>query len=64
MNGSGVRRPRERAPASSSRPAQVFAERDRLAEAGVLSVYFVDDDFIGNQRAVLETGCALPARRR
>ena len=59
------------------RPAQVLAELDRLAEAGVLSVYFVDDNFIGNQKAVLEllphlvewqtpaaTRCALPARRR
>jgi radical SAM superfamily enzyme YgiQ (UPF0313 family) len=36
------------------RPAQVLAELDRLAEAGVLSVYFVDDNFIGNQKAVLE----------
>ncbi len=34
------------------RPAQV--ELDLLAEASVLSVYFVDDNFIGNQKAELE----------
>jgi len=36
------------------RPVQVLAELDRLAEASVLSVYFVDDNFIGNQKAELE----------
>jgi radical SAM superfamily enzyme YgiQ (UPF0313 family) len=36
------------------RPAQVLAELGHLAAAGVLAVYFVDDNFIGNQKAVLE----------
>jgi radical SAM superfamily enzyme YgiQ (UPF0313 family) len=35
-------------------PAQVLAELDRIAAAGATSVYFVDDNFIGNQRAALE----------
>ena len=35
-------------------PAQVLRELDLLAAAGAKSVYFVDDNFIGNQRAALE----------
>jgi radical SAM superfamily enzyme YgiQ (UPF0313 family) len=35
-------------------PAQVLAELDRIAAAGATSVYFVDDNFIGNQKAALE----------
>jgi radical SAM superfamily enzyme YgiQ (UPF0313 family) len=35
-------------------PAQVLAELDRIAAGGATSVYFVDDNFIGNQRAALE----------
>jgi radical SAM superfamily enzyme YgiQ (UPF0313 family) len=35
-------------------PAQVLAELDRLREGGAQSVYFVDDNFIGNQKATLE----------
>jgi radical SAM superfamily enzyme YgiQ (UPF0313 family) len=35
-------------------PAQVLAELDLIAGAGATSVYFVDDNFIGNQRAALE----------
>ena len=35
-------------------PEQVLAELDRIAAGGASSVYFVDDNFIGNQRAVLE----------
>jgi radical SAM superfamily enzyme YgiQ (UPF0313 family) len=34
--------------------AQVLAELDRIAATGATSVYFVDDNFIGNQKAVLE----------
>jgi hopanoid C-2 methylase len=34
--------------------AQVLDELDRIAEAGATSVYFVDDNFIGNQRAAHE----------
>jgi radical SAM superfamily enzyme YgiQ (UPF0313 family) len=34
--------------------AQVLGELDRIAAAGATSVYFVDDNFIGNQKAVLE----------
>jgi hopanoid C-2 methylase len=34
--------------------AQVLAELDVIAAAGVTSVYFVDDNFIGNQKAALE----------
>jgi hopanoid C-2 methylase len=33
---------------------QVLAELDRIVAAGATSVYFVDDNFIGNQKAVLE----------
>jgi radical SAM superfamily enzyme YgiQ (UPF0313 family) len=35
-------------------PAQVLAELDRLREGGAQAVYFVDDNFIGNQKAALE----------
>jgi radical SAM superfamily enzyme YgiQ (UPF0313 family) len=35
-------------------PAQVLDELDRIAASGATSAYFVDDNFIGNQRAVLE----------
>jgi radical SAM superfamily enzyme YgiQ (UPF0313 family) len=42
------RRPR------SKTPAQVVAELDRLREAGMYSVYFVDDNFIANPNAALE----------
>jgi radical SAM superfamily enzyme YgiQ (UPF0313 family) len=35
-------------------PQQVLAELDRIAAAGATSVYFVDDNFIGNQKAALE----------
>jgi radical SAM superfamily enzyme YgiQ (UPF0313 family) len=35
-------------------PAQVLAELDELAAAGASAVYFVDDNFIGNQKAALE----------
>ena len=35
-------------------PEQVLAELDRIAAAGATSVYFVDDNFIGNQKAALE----------
>jgi radical SAM superfamily enzyme YgiQ (UPF0313 family) len=35
-------------------PAQVLAELDQIAAAGATSVYFVDDNFIGNQKAALE----------
>ncbi len=33
---------------------QVLAELDLIAAAGATSVYFVDDNFIGNQKAALE----------
>ncbi len=33
-------------------PEQVLAELDQIAAAGATSVYFVDDNFIGNQKAV------------
>ena len=33
---------------------QVLAELDEIAAAGATSVYFVDDNFIGNQKATLE----------
>jgi hopanoid C-2 methylase len=33
---------------------QILAELDEIAAAGATSVYFVDDNFIGNQKAVLE----------
>jgi hopanoid C-2 methylase len=35
-------------------PAQLLAELDLIAEAGATSIYFVDDNFIGNQKAALE----------
>ncbi|MBI2216988.1 MAG: B12-binding domain-containing radical SAM protein [Candidatus Rokubacteria bacterium] len=35
-------------------PEQVLAELDRIAAAGATSVYFVDDNFIGNQKAALD----------
>ena len=35
-------------------PEQVLAELDRIAAGGATSVYFVDDNFIGNQKAALE----------
>jgi radical SAM superfamily enzyme YgiQ (UPF0313 family) len=35
-------------------PAQVLAELDLIAAAGCTSVYFVDDNFIGNHKAALE----------
>ncbi|HEV8639528.1 MAG TPA: DUF4070 domain-containing protein [Methylomirabilota bacterium] len=35
-------------------PAQVLAELDQIASGGATSVYFVDDNFIGNQKAALE----------
>jgi radical SAM superfamily enzyme YgiQ (UPF0313 family) len=33
---------------------QVLGELDRIVAGGALSVYFVDDNFIGNQRAAVE----------
>jgi radical SAM superfamily enzyme YgiQ (UPF0313 family) len=35
-------------------PAQVLAELDQIAAGGATSVYFVDDNFIANQKATLE----------
>jgi radical SAM superfamily enzyme YgiQ (UPF0313 family) len=35
-------------------PEQVLRELDLIAAAGAKSVYFVDDNFIGNQKAALE----------
>lgn len=35
-------------------PAQVLAELDKLYQAGMNAVYFVDDNFIANPRATLE----------
>ena len=35
-------------------PAQVLAELDLIAAAGATSAYFVDDNFIGNQKAALD----------
>jgi hopanoid C-2 methylase len=35
-------------------PGQVLAELDLIAAAGATSVYFVDDNFIGNQKAALD----------
>jgi radical SAM superfamily enzyme YgiQ (UPF0313 family) len=34
--------------------AQVLAELDEIAASGATAVYFVDDNFIGNQKAALE----------
>ncbi|MDX6766571.1 MAG: B12-binding domain-containing radical SAM protein [Candidatus Methylacidiphilales bacterium] len=36
------------------RPEQIIAELDQLADGGVVSVYFVDDNFIGNPKATEE----------
>jgi radical SAM superfamily enzyme YgiQ (UPF0313 family) len=35
-------------------PEQVLAELDALVAGGALAIYFVDDNFIGNQKATLE----------
>jgi radical SAM superfamily enzyme YgiQ (UPF0313 family) len=35
-------------------PAQILAELDHIAAAGATSVYFVDDNFVGNQKAAAE----------
>jgi radical SAM superfamily enzyme YgiQ (UPF0313 family) len=35
-------------------PAQICEELDLIAAAGAMTVYFVDDNFIGNQKAALE----------
>ena len=35
-------------------PEQICRELDLIADAGCTSVYFVDDNFIGNQKAALE----------
>jgi radical SAM superfamily enzyme YgiQ (UPF0313 family) len=35
-------------------PQQVLAELDEIAASGATAVYFVDDNFIGNQKAALE----------
>lgn len=35
-------------------PEQVLTELDEIAAAGATTVYFVDDNFIGNQRAALD----------
>jgi len=35
-------------------PGQVLGELDQIAANGATSVYFVDDNFIGNQKATLE----------
>lgn len=35
-------------------PAQIIHELDQLADNGAVSVYFVDDNFIGNPKAALE----------
>ncbi|MEX2147283.1 MAG: DUF4070 domain-containing protein [Candidatus Rokuibacteriota bacterium] len=35
-------------------PTQILRELDEIAAAGAASVYFVDDNFIGNQKAALE----------
>jgi radical SAM superfamily enzyme YgiQ (UPF0313 family) len=35
-------------------PAQICRELDLIAAAGAMTVYFVDDNFIGNQKAALE----------
>jgi radical SAM superfamily enzyme YgiQ (UPF0313 family) len=36
------------------RPEQIIAELDQMAEGGAVSVYFVDDNFIGNPKAAEE----------
>lgn len=36
------------------RPEQIIAELDQLADGGAVSVYFVDDNFIGNPKATEE----------
>lgn len=36
------------------RPEQIIRELDRLADGGVMSVYFVDDNFIANPKAARE----------
>lgn len=35
-------------------PEQIIRELDQLADGGAVSVYFVDDNFIGNPKAALE----------
>jgi radical SAM superfamily enzyme YgiQ (UPF0313 family) len=35
-------------------PGQLLGELDRIAASGATTVYFVDDNFIGNQKATLE----------
>lgn len=35
-------------------PEQIVAELDQLADGGVVSVYFVDDNFVGNPKAARE----------
>ena len=35
-------------------PEQILAELDKIADTGATTVYFVDDNFIGNQKAALE----------
>ena len=44
--------------------AQIVEELDWIAAAGATSVYFVDDNFIGNQKAALELLPALVAWQR
>jgi len=36
------------------RPEQIIAELDQMADGGAVSVYFVDDNFIGNPKAAEE----------
>lgn len=36
------------------RPAQILRELDELADGGAVSIYFVDDNFIGNPKAAQE----------
>jgi len=36
------------------RPEQIVRELDELADGGAVSVYFVDDNFIGNPKAARE----------